>query len=367
MQWIWQLNNWPHFEFGSSTFKTQENLFVHTHGIITGATKNTSESDCEQLKISVLTQEGVATATIEGEMVQRDSVQSSIRKHLGLQTDSRKIQPNEAGIAELMVDVYKNFDQPLTHELLYNWHKMVNNGRRDLESIGSYRQHPEPMQIVSGNLTRPQVFYEAPPSSAMMEEMNQFIEWYNANLTNTDLPTIVFAGIAHLYFEIIHPFEDGNGRIGRALVEKAVSQRLGAPALNSFSKIIEVDRKGYYTALQGCNHTLNVTKWLLYFSKTLLDAQKYTLDMVEFLIAKAKYFDKFGRHINERQTKVLLRIFEAGLDGFQGGLRAGNYKTITASSPATVTRDLQDLVAMGALNQTGQLKHTRYALNLNGL
>jgi Fic family protein len=206
----------------------------------------------------------------------------------------------------MMVDVYVNYNKPLTHQTLSLWHKMLTYGRRDLKVIGNYRKHKEPMQIVSGNLSSPKLFYEAPPSKVVKVEMTKFINWYKAQVKAKDgLPVLIFAGIVHLYFEVIHPFEDGNGRIVRTLAEKAVSQKLQTPALNSFAKIIESNKKEYYAALQSRNHDLDIDKWLLYFCKTLLKSQQYSIDLVSFMITKTKFFNKYNNAINERQLKVL--------------------------------------------------------------
>ena len=365
MQWIWQDKNFPRFEYNASLLSAYEQSFYQNSGIIIGTLSHLEASSLEYLKIEILTQEAVSTSNIEGEILKRESVQSSIRKHLGLKTDSRKIEANEAGISELMVNVYLNFDKMLTHQTFFQWHEMLTNGRRDIEVIGNYRTHLEPMQIVSGNLSAPKIFYEAPPSAQVAQLMADFIDWYNAHVAaENGLSVLVLAGIVHLYFEVIHPFENGNGRIGRALVEKAVSQRMKFPALNSFAKIVESRKKEYYEALQTCNHSLNIDKWLQFFSKALLDSQQYTIKLAGFLVAKTKFFTRHNNQLNDRQLKVLLWIFEEGIEGFKGGLSAANYKTITATSSATATRDLQELVFIKALHKTGELKHTRYFLNL---
>lgn len=364
MQWIWQLKDWYNLEYNSVDLIDFENDFHRNTGIIYGITSHLESSNLENLKIEILTQEALSTSSIEGEILKRESVQSSIRKHLGLKTDHRKVQPNEAGIAEMMVDIYQHYDKPLTNEILFLWHKMLMNGRRDIEVIGNYRQHSEPMQIISGNLSAPKIFYEAPPSEQVNSEMERFIIWYNRQITQpNEISVLAFAGMVHLYFEVIHPFEDGNGRIGRALVEKAISQRIKIPSLNSLAKIIEVNKKAYYEALQSCNHSNNVNKFLIFFAKMILQSQQYTIKMVNFLLAKSKFFIKY-KTLNERQIKVILRVFEEGIEGFKGGLSASNYKTITSASPATVTRDLQELVNVRALIKTGELKSTRYFLNL---
>jgi Fic family protein len=365
MAWVWEHKNWPNFEYDGTALLEYEKIFYTNTGIILGVFSHLELNNLEHLKIDILTQEAVSTSSIEGEILQRASVQSSIRKHLGLKTDNIKIPANAAGIAEIMTDVYLHFDKPLTNEIFFNWHSMLMNGRRDIETIGDYRTHEDAMQIVSGNLSVPRVFYEAPPSEKVHVEMKKLIEWCNKNFN--EISIIALAGIAHLYFEIIHPFEDGNGRIGRALIEKLISQKMKKPALNSFAKVIEQNKRAYYDALQSCNNSLDITEWLQFFSKMLLESQQYTIRMVNFIVAKTKFFAKYKTELNARQEKVLLRVFEEGLEGFKGGLSAANYKTISAASPATSTRDLQELLNIKALSKTGDLKGTRYFLNLDGL
>ena len=174
------------------------------------------------------------------------------------------------------------------------------------------------------------------------------------------------AGIAHLYFESIHPFEDGNGRIGRAISEKSLAQSLGTPALTSLAYAIERKRKDYYAALERNNKDeLDVTDWLRYFARTVNEAQDITMRRINFYLAKAKFYERFRDQLNPRQDKVIARLFREGIDGFKGGLSAENYISITGTSRATATRDLQDLVEQGALTRTGELRYTRYHLMLD--
>jgi Fic family protein len=284
-----------------------------------------------------------------------------------LTADNRKTPPAEQGIAQMMVDVYQSFEAPLSQAMLFEWHKMLTNGRRDLNDIGRYRTHSEPMQIVSGSIYAPKVHFEAPPSSQMMAEMERFIDWFNATASNgkTPLSALLRAAIAHLYFVSIHPFEDGNGRIGRAIAEKALAQCLGQPTLIAIAYTIERDKKAYYSALERANKQNEITTWLVYFAKTVVNAQNHTSTWIDFLIKKAKLYDRLRGQINLRQEKVLTRMFREGPDGFIGGLSAEKYIGITGAPRATVTRDLQDLVSKGALFRHGERKHTRYLLNLN--
>jgi len=162
----------------------------------------------------------------------------------------------------------------------------------------------------------------------------------------------------------IHPFEDGNGRIARAISEKALSEDAGQASLISLSTVIEAEKKDYYASLEAHNHTCELTDWLIYFSRTILDAQSRTLEIVEFLIEKTKFYDRYQPMMNERQRKVVSRLFSAGPTGFVGGLSAKNYMTISKTSSSTATRDLQGLVSKGILKMTGERKGTRYWLNL---
>ncbi len=366
MTWNWQQEDWPNFNYDREALAQHETQFIHEAGMIHGAIKHLTEGDQSQLTIDLISNEAVTTSEIEGETLNRDSVQSSIRRNFGLDTDNRKIPLAEQGIAALMSDLYRHSGTTLSHEQLFDWHTMLMRGRKDLTPIGAYRTTESPMQVVSGPIATPKVHFEAPPSHRVSMEMNGFLAWFNDTAPDGQqpLPALMRAGIAHLYFESIHPFEDGNGRIGRALSEKALSQNLGRPTLIALSQTICRNRKAYYTALEDNNGALDITDWLIYFTRTVLEAQQYTQRLIDFLIAKTRLHDRLRGNLNERQDKALGRMFREGLDGFKGGLSAQNYLKITNTSRATATRDLQSLVELGALRKTGELKHTRYWLNI---
>lgn len=265
----------------------------------------------------------------------------------------------------MSVDVYGTYALPLDDTTLFRWHAMLMAGSRHLETIGAYRTHSDAMQIVSGRLERPTLHFEAPSSKQVPTEMARFLAWFNETAPNgpSPLPALTRAALSHVWFESIHPFEDGNGRLGRALAEKALAQSLGQPSLILLSFTIEQQRKAYYDQLEIHQRTLDVTGWLVWFSQTVLTAQQTTLGRVAFYIAKAHFHDRFRGAFNPRQEKVIARLFEAGPDGFIGGLSADNYLAITKASRATATRDLHDLVDKGALSRSGRLRFTRYALN----
>lgn len=361
MKWNWQQEDWPHFQYKEAEIASLEKRFLLESGLLRGSFTHIGDEDKKQLIVELISIEAIKTSEIEGEYLNRDSVQSSIRRYFGLNVDSRRISAAEQGIAEMMLDLYENFDIPLKHKTLYTWHEMLCNGRRDLQTIGAYRCHEDPMQVISGPLHKPKVHFEAPPSSHMQQEMKHFIQWFNES---AEMPALARASIAHLYFVCIHPFEDGNGRIGRALVEKALAKALGYPTLIALSKQIEKGKKRYYDMLEKANKQNEVTEWINYFANVILDAQTDTEQRVKFLISKTKFFDRFKGQLNDRQEKVILRLFEAGPDGFEGGLSAKNYRAITGTTSATATRDLHDLVEKKMLTKTGELKHTRYWLNV---
>jgi Fic family protein len=369
MIWNWQQKNWPQFTYNAKLLAEFEKRLLLETGVSFGAIKHLSADDKQQLTIELISNEALKSSAIEGEYLNRDSLQSSICRQFGLITDHRKVPPAEQGIAEVMVDLYQNFATPISHQQLYRWHNWVTAGRNDLHDVGRYRTHEEPMQIVSGPVYAPKIHFEAPPAAQMMSEMDQFINWFNRTAPdgNEPLAPLQRAGIAHLYFVSIHPFEDGNGRIGRAIAEKALAQCLGQPTLIALAVTIERHRNAYYSALESTNKQIDITNWLVYFAELMMSAIAHTNQWIDFLIQKTKLYDKLRGQLNLRQEKALTRMFREGPNGFTGGLSADKYRNITGAPSATVTRDLQDLVSKGALIRTGERKYTRYYLNLDGI
>ena len=360
--WNWQLPDWPDFRYDPVRLQPLEAEFLRRSGVHVGAFSHLDPQEQESLRTEMLSDEALLTSKIEGELLNRDSLQSSIRRLFGLTHDGRKASPAETGISELQVDAYRNFAKPLTDQKLFEWHRMVARGRWDLKEIGCYRQHKEPMRIVSGAIHDPVVHFEAPPSRQVPREMKRFVGWFNCPVA--PLSGLTRAGIAHLYFECIHPFEDGNGRIGRALAEMALSQAFGQPTLVALSIALEKHRKRYYEELGLASRAIEITRWLEFFGSMVLEAQERSLRQIGFLVEKAKFFERYRGRLNDRQKKVLLRMFREGVDGFEGGLSSKNHIRITGCSPATATRDLAGLVELGAFIRTGELKNARYFLKL---
>lgn len=366
MRWNWQQSDWPDFSWDSARLAQAEAQFLRATGVLIGSARHLGGDDRNRLIVEGMSGEAITTSEIEGEVLDRASVQSSIQRQLGLTTDRRRIPPAEQGISELMVDLYRTVPEPLTRKMLFGWHRMVMAGRPDLRDVGRYRTSAEPMQVVSGVMYEPKVHFEAPPSKQVPAEMNRFIAWFNRTAPNGDEPlsALTRAGVAHLYFESIHPFEDGNGRVGRAIAEKALVQSFGETIFIALGTAILAHHRKYYDALEAANQRNEVTVWLEWFANIALEAQTRTTAQVEFLIAKTRLLDRLRGNLNDRQSKAILRMLDEGPTGFKGGLSAGNYSTITGATPATATRDLAELVEMAALLRTGERKYARYHLNL---
>jgi Fic family protein len=362
MTWNWQKPDWPHFSWDNARLAKAEEQFLLETGVFVAAVKHLAPEDRERLTVEAMSTEALATSEIEGEILDRARVQSSIRKQLGLAADNRRARPAEQGIAETMVDLYRRFSEPLSDEMLFAWHGMLVRGRRDLRDVGRYRTDEQSMQVVSGAIHAPRVHFEAPPSSAMPREMKRFINWFNRTVPGggEPLPSLTRAGVAHLHFVSIHPFEDGNGCLARAIAEKALAQGRRQPTLIALAATILAKRKQYYEALEAASKGNEITAWLRWFAATAIEAQRRTIAHVEFLIDKTRLLDRLRGQFNGRQEKALLRMLREGPEGFKGGLSAGKYAGITGASPATTTRDLADMVAKGALIRVGERRHARY-------
>ena len=323
-------------------------------------------------------QEALATSAIEGEALNPDSVRSSVLRHLGLDADaSAPVSRQVDGLVDVMEDATRNFADPLDKDRLCRWHAALfptgTSGLRRIR-VGNYRDHADPMQIVSGLTGREVVHYTAPPSSQMDAQMQAFLDWFARTRPgqaqgSAPLDGIARAAMAHVWFESIHPFEDGNGRIGRAIIDLALSQDAAAPQrLVSLSHQLLAQRRGYYGALQAAQHGgTDVSAWVLWFVQQYLHACDHTSVLIQVAMAKSRFWAQHvTADLNARQRKVVQRLLDDGDGGFLGGLNAEKYIKMTATSKATATRDLTQLVAEGLLFTRGQGKALRYFVNVPG-
>jgi len=367
MNYNWQKPDWPQFRFNSANIEELTLKFTEKTGRVDGLLSTLPKAEQNETIIDIMVSEAIKNSEIEGEFLSRPDVMSSIKNGLGLKTSTREIRDlRAAGIAELMIYMRKSYAAPLSKTMLLNWHTMLMKGTYRIHS-GTWRTHSEPMRIVSGTLGDEIVHYEAPPSNQVPDEMAEFIKWFNNTSPGGKLeikPAPIRSAIAHLYFESIHPFEDGNGRIGRTLAEKALSQNIGRPILISISESIEQNKAEYYQALKQAQQSPEITEWVIWFTKTLLNAQIKTEEKIEFILKKTKFIDRIKDRINSRQLKVILRMLAAGHQGFQGGMSAKKYMSITKTTKATATRDLQYLSQNNILKTTGKARSTRYHITL---
>ncbi|HRI38758.1 MAG TPA: Fic family protein [Nitrospira sp.] len=366
MSYNWQQDDWPIFQYELSGLEDILLSFAERTGHISGLTKGLSAEAQTEAAIDLMAIEALKTSAIEGELFSRRDVLSSIRRNLGLTQDAPTGDKRAIGVATLMTDVRQSFAAPLSQEKLFEWHRMVMTGHRRVQA-GQWRTHTEAMQVISGPVGHETVHFEAPPSSLVPQEMARFIEWFNETSpsgTREIKKAVVRSAIAHLYFESIHPFEDGNGRIGRALSEKALSQWLGRPALLSLSRAIEAKRNEYYDALKQAQQSNEITPWINWFATITLDAQIYAEEHIDFTLRKTRLFDRFKDQLNNRQLQILRRMLEEGPKGFEGGMSAKKYMAMTGASKATATRDLQDLAEKGIFVPTGGGRSTHYQIKL---
>jgi Fic family protein len=365
MRYNWQQPDWPEFRYDGDAVEASLVAFAERAGRSEGLLAGLPEGLDTETALDFLIDEAIESSAIEGESISRAEVLSSIRNHLGLNRPPASVRDRKAeGVGELLVAARRNFAAPLTEGTLFSWHLMLMKGSPGLPS-GRWRTGRSPMQVVSGRIDRPAVHFEAPPSLEVPREMARFLSWFNRTAPGGAAPihhAPVRSGLAHLCFETIHPFEDGNGRIGRVIAEKALSQGLGRPVLLSLSRTIERQRRDYYRALEFVQQSNEVTPWLRYWTGLVLHAQADAERRIRFVLEKIRFLARFESRLNERQRKAILRMFGAEPDGFQGGMNARKYRAITKTSKATATRDLQHLASIGALVPAGSGRATRYEL-----
>lgn len=359
MRYNWQQNDWPEFRYDLTSIEPKLHEISLKMGRLSGLVDALPDTVQTEAIIDMMVIEAIKTSEIEGEYLSRQDVMSSIRNNLGLHPKQDVNDGRAKGAASLMLAVRDKYKSLLTKDILFDWHKMLMLGNNRI-TAGAWRTHDDPMQVVSGALGKEKIHFEAPPSKSVAQEMDGFIQWYNQKQV---IPA-VHSALSHLYFESIHPFEDGNGRIGRAISEKALLQGLDHPALFSLSQAIESDKKAYYDALQVAQKGNETTLWLEYFIDLILRAQNQAESQIDFVLKKVKFFDRFGDSLNDRQSRVITRMFEKYHDSDNQGMSATRYAKVTDTSKATATRDLQDLVQKEILISEGAGRSTRYYLNI---
>lgn len=369
----WELDNWPAYSFDPKSAELWTNKALAASQKILGAMAVVPESLGSEAKLDLLVSAAIETSAIEGESLNREDVRSSIKNHfLSPQEKVAVHDPVAAGISALILEVMDLYEEPLTAGRLHHWNRLVipeqNSGPFSTlaGSAGQWRTHSDAMQIVSGPIHNPTIHFEAPPSARVPSEMQRFLNWFEDG--SRELPGVARAAIAHLWFETIHPYNDGNGRVGRAIADMAVSQMLGQPLMMSLATVLSRHRKAYYRQLNNASKdTLDVTPWIDWFGERIVEALEGAIGVLQYVVKKARFWDGLNAEtLNDRQIKLIRRMLGQDAPSFENGINAAKYQNLTRCSKATATRDLQHLVAQSILVPIhSKGRYARYKLVLS--
>jgi len=374
--WLWRHPEWPRLHYDVAALAVELSSARREQGKVIGLYRAVGlAADAAEAQRAIWTEEALATAAIEGEKLDLGTVRSSVMRRLGVDEENPgRIDRHVEGLLDVMQDATTAYRRKLDRDRLERWQSaLFPGGTAGLHriAVGRYRDHGDPMQIVSGAIGREKVHYEAPPSKAVDREMKRFLAWWEATRPGhaRAMDGIARAAIAHLWFETIHPFEDGNGRVGRALVDMALAQDLDGPQrIYSVSRRLMAVRRRYYGELNAAQRgAADVTAWVAFFAGQFRLACITSQGVIEGALEKSRFWAAHaGRGLNERQRKVMQRLLDAGKGGFEGGMSAEKYAHLAGVSKSTATRDLGALQQAGLLVTTGQMKGTRYWVNLPG-
>jgi len=373
--WIWQHPDWPHFTWQAAEIQPRAQACWRDLGILlgrSGALISPHDQDAEaRAALDTLLQSIISSSAIEGEHLNVGSVRSSLARRLGVKEEPESAtSPRSEGLAALMLDATFNPDTPLDTKRLFQWHRwLFPDADIALTMLrpGQWRG-VEPMQVVSGRLDRPKIHFEAPPRERLEHEVNQFLAWFEASRHDPTLDPLVRAGLAHFWFVTLHPFEDGNGRIARAIADRALAQAdQQSIRLYAMSASILERRADYYRRLEANQRgTPDLTTWLVWFLETLDATLLDVLEQVDRTLVKARFWQRFrAAGLLPEQVKVLNRLLDGGERGFEQGISASQYQRVAKVSKATATRHLAGLVKKGCLVKLpGGGRSTRYQVAL---
>ncbi|MGH8808944.1 MAG: Fic family protein [Noviherbaspirillum sp.] len=372
--YLWQRPDWPHFRVDSDKLLPALSNARRAQGLLLGKAQAIGLHALPAAENEVWVSEAIATAAIEGEKLNLDAVRSSVARRLGLENPSPgPVSRNVEGLLDAMADASQRWEEPLTPERLHGWQAaLFPTGFSGIHQIkvGAFREAP--IAVMSGPAGKEKVHYEAPPPELIPDQMQRFLQWFEASRTPGTNPLtdgIVRAGLAHLWFETLHPFEDGNGRVGRAIIDMALAQDAGqATRLFGVSRRLATVRDEYYAELERAQKgDLDATGWLHWFVRQFQTACEDSTRILDRSLEKARYWTAHaGQSLSPAQRKAVNTLLDAGPDGFEGGMSTRKYCGIAKVSPATASRDLSALVKMGMLASTGRGKSTRYWINLAG-
>ncbi len=368
LKWVWQQQDWPAWRFDAAELAAPLAAARKAQGEAVGRAQVLTSSLGTRAQAELLMLEGFNTSAIEGERLDLEALRSSIARRLGIQLESNKAAPTPRaveGLIDVLQDATQNYQKTLTVDHLNGWQAaLFPTGRSGLHEIrvGQLRGDA-PMRIVSGPHQRERVHYEAPPPEGLEAQLETFLDWFNEE--SFELDGLVRAGLAHLWFEVLHPYEDGNGCVGRALLDRALAQDEKRPVrLYSLSAQLYSERQEYYAALERASRgDLDATEWLIFFARQVEAAAKSSAVAIGKVLDKAKFWVAHGAQpMNDRQRKVVNLLLDEGRGGFEAGMTNGKYVSIAKTSPATAQRDLANLVQKGILALVGAGRSARYEI-----
>ena len=354
----WQHPDWPNFSF-SDQLRDHAEAIVSDLMIFVAETNRLPEEELADIHLETTITEGYHSSAIEDEHLRFEDLRSSLLNNIRRGGRARPVYDRRAvAVANLLSAAAQSFNLTVSEPMLLHWHELLFADLPYPGTPGTYRSQPQPMRIVSGPDYNQTVHYVAPPAISVPGMMKTFIE----QQTSIQAPHLIRAGLGHLHFESIHPFADGNGRIGRALLDKELLSLTGGQTAFSISYAIHRTQNEYYAALNASQGSLDASEWLIYFLDTVTLAIDLSRELLEFTLNKLAYFQRYSALLDSAQTKALRRMWAAGPDGFQGGMTAKKYHRLTRVSPATATRDLRRLTELGALVRRGAGRSTHYVL-----
>lgn len=370
--WIWQQPDWPIFTWQAEPLAPLLRACTQAQGRLLGMLGAVGSDTEAQSSLDALLQNIVTSSAIEGEQLNVGSVRSSLARRLGISEEGR-VSVRSEGLAELLLDATSAHQKPLDQQRLYRWHCWLFPSEDNLLArrlrVGTLRGE-EPMQVVSGRLDRPTVHFEAPPRAGLEEQLADFLTWFESSRNDAGLDPLLRAGIAHFWFVTLHPFDDGNGRLTRAITDMALAQgEQQAIRFYAMSASILDDRAGYYRILETSQKgSLEITAWLQWFLGTLLKSLEQALARIDRVLTKARFWQAHRTDsLPPEQIKVLNRLLEGGEKGFEAGISAAQYQSVAQVSKATATRHLSDLLEKGCLRRLpGGGRSTRYQINQPG-
>ena len=363
--YIWQAEDWPNWRYDLLALTGPLTEVSRAQGVLLGRLADAGLALRDQASLAALTEDVVKTSEIEGEVLNVESVRSSIARRLGVDIGAvAPVDRHVEGVVEMVLDATSRSAQPLTAERLFGWHAaLFPTGYSGMSkiAIGQWRDDAAgPMQVVSGPVGRRKVHYQAPPAGVLPAETARFLAWANKE---TGEPALVKAGLAHLWLVTLHPFDDGNGRIARAVSDLFLARADGSPQrFYSLSAQIQRERKDYYNVLERTQKgALDVTVWLSWFLGALGRAVASAQSTLDAVLVKARFWQRWaGTPLNERQAKLLNRL----LDGFEGKLTSSKWAAIAKCSPDTALRDITQLLELGVLKKSpGGGRSTSYELS----